>query len=55
MLGWITIFALMFLVGLACMTGFLDSSSSVSLTVATVLSGALLAGCVLARVARGRL
>ena len=54
MLGWMTIFALMFLVALlSTLTGG-PSATSLSLKLATVMSGVLLLACVITRVARGR-
>jgi hypothetical protein len=53
MLGWITIFALMFLLGLAALAGFFASSHPDSSAIVTVVSGTLLTACVLTRVARG--
>lgn len=54
MLGWMGIFALMFLVGLWATLAGDPSGASLSLKLATVLSGTLLFACVITRVVRGR-
>ena len=54
MLGWMTIFALMFLMGLVSTLAGDPSGASLSLKLATVMSGTLLLACVITRVARGR-
>ena len=52
MLGWMIIFALLFVVGL---TFTLLGSALLTPTFATATSGALLFACVLTRLARGRI
>ncbi len=52
MLGWMIIFALLFMLGL---TFTLLGSSLFAPTLATATSGGLLLACVLSRLARGRI
>ena len=55
MLGWITIFALMFLLALLSTLAADPSGTSVSLKLAIVTFGMLLLASVITRVARGRI
>jgi hypothetical protein len=54
MLGWTTIFALMFLFALLSTLVFDPSGEWLSLKIATVTSGTLLLACAITHVARGR-
>ena len=54
MLGWITIFALMLLLGLLYALAVDPSGASFSLKLGTVIFGTLLLACVITRVARRR-
>lgn len=54
MLGWITIFALMFVLALLSTLADDPSGTSLSLKLATVMSGTLLLACAITRIARGR-
>jgi hypothetical protein len=54
MFGWISIFALMFLLAACFVLANYSSGTSLSLKVATVTFGTLLIACLITRVARGR-
>ena len=54
MLGWITVFALMFLLALLSTLAWDPSGASLPLKLATAMSGMLLLACAITRIARGR-
>ncbi len=54
MLGWTTMFALMFLLAVLSTLASDPSGASLSLKLATGMSGTLLLACAITRVARGR-
>ncbi len=54
MFGWMTVFALMFLLALWSTLASYPSGSTLSLKLATGTSGTLLLACAVTRVARGR-